>query len=60
VIPWVPLAAHLCEVLTERADHRALRERFELELQDHLSREDAEHTLRVVTDFVLSPIRKTT
>jgi len=56
----VPLAAHLCEVLTERADHRALRERFELELQDHLSREDAEHTLRVVTDFVLSPIRKTT
>jgi NitT/TauT family transport system ATP-binding protein len=33
-------------VLDERAEHSAPRERFELELQDHLNRDDAEKTLR--------------
>jgi ABC-type proline/glycine betaine transport system permease subunit len=36
---------HIRQVLDERDDHHAPRERFEFELQDHLSRSDAEKTL---------------
>ena len=36
-------------VLKERAGNRAPRVRFEAELEDHLSRHEAEQTLRVVT-----------
>jgi NitT/TauT family transport system ATP-binding protein len=46
LLRFVPLAAHIRQVLDERDDHHAPRERFELELQDHLSRSDAEKTLR--------------
>jgi NitT/TauT family transport system ATP-binding protein len=48
LLRFVPLAAHIRQVLEEREDHRAPRERFKLELQDHLSPRDAERTLRTV------------
>jgi len=48
LLRFVPLAAHVHQVLAEREGHRAPRERFELELQDHLSRQDAETTLRTL------------
>ena len=38
-------------VLDERKGHRAPRLRFETELEDHLSRRDAERTLRAVTGW---------
>jgi len=44
----VPLAAHIRRVLDERVGHTAPRRRFVAELEDHLSTEDAEHTLRAV------------
>ena len=37
----VPLAAHIRRVLDERPGHRAPRVRFETELEDQLSEEDA-------------------
>jgi NitT/TauT family transport system ATP-binding protein len=45
----VPLAAHIRRVLAERANHVAPKSRFLDELEDHMSEEDAEHTLRAVT-----------
>jgi NitT/TauT family transport system ATP-binding protein len=48
LLRFVPLAAHIREVLDERERHRAPRERFEFELQDHLSPQDAEDTMRAV------------
>jgi NitT/TauT family transport system ATP-binding protein len=51
VVRFVPLAAHIDEVLGERAGHRAPRARFELELEDHLDPRSAEQALRVVTDW---------
>ncbi len=44
----VPLAAHIRRVLDERPSHTAPRSRFLDELEDHLSTEDAEHTLSAV------------
>jgi NitT/TauT family transport system ATP-binding protein len=49
LLRFVPLTAHICRVLEERKDHRAPRVRFEIELEDHLSRYDAKTTLRVGT-----------
>lgn len=46
LLRFVPLAAHIRQILDEREEHRAPRERFELELQDHLNRSDTEQTLR--------------
>jgi NitT/TauT family transport system ATP-binding protein len=51
LLRFVPLAAHVVQVLEERPDHRAPRERFELELQDHLQREDARRTLSTLIDW---------
>jgi NitT/TauT family transport system ATP-binding protein len=48
LLQFVPLAAHIRHVLEEREDHRAPRERFELELQDHLHAQEAETTLSTV------------
>jgi NitT/TauT family transport system ATP-binding protein len=48
LLRFVPLAAHICRVLDEREDHRAPRIRFEAELEDHLTRRDAERALRTV------------
>ena len=45
---FVPLAAHIHQVLDERENHTAPRSRFELELQDHLPANDADTTLRAV------------
>jgi NitT/TauT family transport system ATP-binding protein len=49
LLTYVPLAAHIRRVLQERANHVAPRSRFVDELEDHMSAEDAEHTLRAVT-----------
>jgi len=49
LLRFVPLSAHICRVLRERQGRRAPRLRFEVELEDHLMRHDAEQTLRAVT-----------
>jgi len=46
LLRFVPLVAHIGQVLDERERHVAPRARFEFELQDHLNRSDAETTLR--------------
>nr|WP_244106530.1 nitrate/sulfonate/bicarbonate ABC transporter ATP-binding protein [Paraburkholderia phenazinium] len=51
LLRFVPLVAHIHQVLDEREEHRAPRERFELELQDHLNGKDAENTLRTAIDW---------
>src|SRR6202166_88054 len=49
LLAHVPLATHIRRVLQERANHSAPKSRFLDELEDHMSIEDAEHTLRAVT-----------
>ncbi len=49
LLTYVPLAAHIRRVLQERKNHVAPKSRFLDELEDHMSTEDAEHTLRAVT-----------
>jgi NitT/TauT family transport system ATP-binding protein len=49
LLSYVPLAAHIRRVLQERANHVAPKSRFLDELEDHMSTEDAEHTLRAIT-----------
>jgi len=44
----VPLAAHIRRVLQDRANHVAPKSRFLDELEDHMTTETAEHTLRAV------------
>jgi NitT/TauT family transport system ATP-binding protein len=51
LLTYVPLAAHIRRVLDERTSHRAHASRFRDELEDHMSEEDAEHTLRAVISF---------
>ena len=51
LLRFLPLVAHIHQVLDERDEHRAPRERFELELQDHLNRNDADNTLRTAIDW---------
>jgi NitT/TauT family transport system ATP-binding protein len=51
LLQFVPLAAHIHRVLDKRDDHQAPRVRFEAELEDHLTRQEAERTLRVVTGW---------
>ncbi|MGC1459009.1 MAG: nitrate/sulfonate/bicarbonate ABC transporter ATP-binding protein [Steroidobacteraceae bacterium] len=48
LLRFVPLAAHIRQVLDERQGHTAPRGRFELELQDHLTPKDADRALRAV------------
>jgi NitT/TauT family transport system ATP-binding protein len=48
---YVPLAGHIKRVLDERASHRAPASRFRDELEDHMSEEDAERTLRAIISF---------
>jgi NitT/TauT family transport system ATP-binding protein len=47
----VPLAAHICHILSERPDHTAPLGRFLPELEDHLSPHDAKQTLTAVIDW---------
>lgn len=51
LLHFVPLAAHIKHVLDDRAVHRAPKLRFATELEDHLSRGDAEKTLRAIIDW---------
>jgi NitT/TauT family transport system ATP-binding protein len=51
LLTYVPLAAQIRRVLDERTSHRALASRFRDELEDHMSEEDAEQTLRAVVSF---------
>ncbi len=48
LLSYVPLAAHIRYILQERANHTAPKSRFFDELEDHMSAEDAELTLRAV------------
>ena len=48
LLSYVPLATHIRHVLQERANHTAPKSRFFDELEDHMSTEDAELTLRAV------------
>lgn len=48
LLTYVPLAAHVRRVLDERASHSARKSRFIDELEDFMSEEDAEKTLRAV------------
>jgi NitT/TauT family transport system ATP-binding protein len=48
LIAYVPLAAHIRRVLDERASHSARKSRFIDELEDFMSEDDAEQTLRSV------------
>jgi NitT/TauT family transport system ATP-binding protein len=49
LLRFVPLTAHIYRVLQERDGRSAPRMRFEVELEDHLNRHDAERTLRAAT-----------
>jgi NitT/TauT family transport system ATP-binding protein len=48
LLSYVPLAAHIRHVLQERANHAAPKSRFFDELEDYMSTDDAELTLRAV------------
>lgn len=47
----VPLARHILTVLEARPDNRAPKTRFQVELEDHLSPDDAQATLDAVTNW---------
>ena len=51
LLAYVPLAAHIRRVLDERGTHRAPASRFRDELEDHMSEQFAEQTLRSVTSW---------
>jgi NitT/TauT family transport system ATP-binding protein len=48
---YVPLAAHIRRVLDERASHTAPRSRFLDELEDYMSEEAAQQTLRTIVSW---------
>ncbi|HEV2563403.1 MAG TPA: nitrate/sulfonate/bicarbonate ABC transporter ATP-binding protein [Rhizomicrobium sp.] len=48
---YVPLAAHVRRVLDERASHTAPKSRFLDELEDHMTPDSAEQTLRAVVSW---------
>ena len=51
LLTYVPLAAHVRRVLDERASHSAPKRRFFEELEDHMTEEAAEETLRTVISW---------
>ncbi len=51
LVTYVPLAGHIKHVLEERASHRAPVSRFRDELEDHMSEEAAEQTLRAIISW---------
>jgi NitT/TauT family transport system ATP-binding protein len=51
LLRFVPLAAHIRQVLDGREGHVAPRGRFEYELEDHLPRREAEKTMRTAIDW---------
>jgi NitT/TauT family transport system ATP-binding protein len=48
LLAYVPLAQHIRRVLDERASHAARKSRFTDELEDFMSEDDAEQSLRAV------------
>ncbi len=48
---YVPLAAHIRRVLDERPTHRAPARRFRDELEDHMSEDYADSTIKAVTNW---------
>jgi NitT/TauT family transport system ATP-binding protein len=48
LLAYVPLAAHIRRVLDERVSHSARKSRFIDELEDFMSEENAEQTLRAI------------
>lgn len=48
---YVPLARHIRRILDDRPGHRAKKERFLNELEDHLSEAEAERVLTCVIDW---------
>jgi NitT/TauT family transport system ATP-binding protein len=51
LLKQIPLAAHIRRVLDERPGHRAPAARFQRELEDHLSEEEAERVLDTVINW---------
>jgi NitT/TauT family transport system ATP-binding protein len=51
LLSYVPLAAHIRRVLDERASHSARKSRFIDELEDFMSEEAAEQTLRAIVSW---------
>jgi NitT/TauT family transport system ATP-binding protein len=51
LLAYVPIAALIRRVLDDRASHTAPRRRFVDELEDYMSSQDAEQTLRVATTW---------
>jgi NitT/TauT family transport system ATP-binding protein len=51
VLAYVPLVAHIKRVLDERENHAAPASRFRDELEDHMSVQFAEQTLKTVTSW---------
>jgi NitT/TauT family transport system ATP-binding protein len=51
LLSYVPLAAHIRRVLDERSSHRAPRSRFSDELEDYMTPEAAEQTLRAIISW---------
>jgi len=51
LLAYVPLAGHIRRVLDERGAHRAPASRFRDELEDHMSEQFADQTLRAVTSW---------
>ena len=51
LVAYVPLAAHIKRVLDDRQSHRAPASRFRDELEDHVSEEIANDTLRGVVSW---------
>ncbi|MGC8521356.1 MAG: AAA-associated domain-containing protein [Steroidobacteraceae bacterium] len=51
LLAHVPLAAHIRRVLDERTSHRAPKSRFLDELEDYMTEEAAEQTLRAVISW---------
>jgi NitT/TauT family transport system ATP-binding protein len=50
-LAYVPLAQHIKRVLDERGKHSAPASRFRDELEDHMSEQVADQTLRAVTSW---------
>lgn len=51
LLTYVPLAGHIKRVLDERASHRAPASRFRDELEDYMSEEAADETLRAIISW---------
>jgi NitT/TauT family transport system ATP-binding protein len=51
LLNYVPLAAHIRRVLDERPSHVARKSRFSDELEDYMSEDDAERTLRAMISW---------